>query len=229
MTHSIPHKIHRSAPLRAAVLGANDGIVSTACLIVGLASTAVTDEWLLLASIAAVIAGAISMAVGEFVSVGSQLDLEKAELEIEKESLEQHWHAEVEELADIYVKRGVNRETAVSVAQQLMAHDALTAHAKEDIGIDPEEPANPIQAALYSAFAFLFGAFVPLMQLMWIDKSQLFLYTIVSSLICLGVLGGLAAYAGGGNVFKGVSRVVIFAGTAMLLSMYIGDLASIVL
>ncbi|MDH3779024.1 MAG: VIT family protein, partial [Gammaproteobacteria bacterium] len=163
MSHHEAHRAHRIGWLRAAVLGANDGIVSTASLIIGVASAGVPQESIIIAGVAGLVAGAMSMAAGEYVSVSSQADTEKADLELEMQSLEDNYEFEVDELAEIYVKRGIETDLARKVAEQLMDHDALGAHARDEIGIIDHASARPVQAGIYSAATFTVGAALPLM------------------------------------------------------------------
>ena len=171
MTHADAHRSHRAGWLRAAVLGANDGIVSTASLIIGIAAAGSRHSDILLAGMAGLVAGAMSMAAGEYVSVSSQSDLERADLEMERRSLEDHEDAELEELASIYQQRGLDPELSRKVAEQLHEHDALAAHARDDIGISEVAPAKPVQAALYSAATFTIGAAMPLLAA-WLVTAQ---------------------------------------------------------
>ncbi|WP_439135327.1 VIT1/CCC1 transporter family protein [Pseudomaricurvus sp.] len=224
MTHQEHHRSHRSGWLRAAVLGANDGIVSTASLIIGVASANTSQENILLAGVASLVAGAMSMAAGEYVSVSSQADTEQADLKMEKRSLDTDFHSELEELADIYVERGLEPELATEVAKQLMAQDALAAHARDEIGISEVVSAQPIQAAASSATTFVVGAALPL-AVAWVVPGQLqVLLVAIASLIFLGFLGGLAAKAGGAPVVKGVARVTFWGAFAMLVTAGVGRL-----
>ncbi|MGI9261904.1 MAG: VIT1/CCC1 transporter family protein [Woeseiaceae bacterium] len=222
MTHHELHKVHRVGWLRAAVLGANDGIVSTASLIIGVAAAGTSQENILLAGVAGLVAGAMSMAAGEYVSVSSQADTENADLALERKSLEEDYELEMEELAEIYVGRGVEPILAGQVAAQLMTHDALGAHARDEIGISANGSAQPIQAALSSAWTFTVGAALPLMIAWGIPEARLIPAVAFSSLVFLAFLGGLAAYAGGAKITVGVFRVTFWGTLAMLLTAGVG-------
>jgi len=224
MTHHEVHKLHRVGWLRAAVLGANDGIVSTASLIIGVAAASASQENILLAGAAGLVAGAMSMAAGEYVSVSSQSDTENADLALEKESLAQNYELEKEELAEIYVGRGLKPVLARQVADQLMAHDALGAHARDEIGISDNLGARPIQAAVSSAGTFTIGAALPLMIAWLIPESLVIPAVASSSLVSLALLGGIAAYAGGAKITVGALRVTFWGVLAMLLTAGIGHL-----
>lgn len=218
------HKIHRVGWLRAAVLGANDGIVSTASLIIGVAAAGTTQEGIMVAGLAGLFAGAMSMAAGEYVSVSSQADTESADLEIEKVALENHFDAERDELAEIYEGRGLDAPLARRVADQLMAHDALEAHARDEIGISVNVTAKPIQAAFSSAATFIIGAALPLGVAWILPGGRLIPAVAVSSLLFLAVLGGLAARAGGASVSRGALRVAFWGVLAMLVTAGVGSL-----
>jgi VIT1/CCC1 family predicted Fe2+/Mn2+ transporter len=228
MTYHEEHKAHRVGWLRAAVLGANDGIVSTASLIIGVAAASTTHENILLAGMAGLVAGAMSMAAGEYVSVSSQADTENADLELEKKSLEQNIEFETRELAEIYVDRGLEPELARKVAEQLMAHDALAAHARDEIGISEISSARPVQAALSSAGTFTVGAALPLLVAWAIPGARLMIAVALSSLFFLALLGGLAARAGGANVAAGALRVTFWGAFAMLLTAAVGHVFGVV-
>ncbi|PSJ18096.1 VIT1/CCC1 transporter family protein [Nitrosomonas supralitoralis] len=221
------HKIHRSHRigwLRASVLGANDGIVSTASLIIGVASAQILHADILIAGSAGLVAGAMSMAAGEYVSVSSQSDTEKADLEIEKDSLKNDFEFELKELANIYEKRGLDSNLAQQVAQQLMAYDALGAHARDELGLAANAKARPIQAALFSAVTFTIGAGLPLLVAWNIPGTQLIPAVAVSSLLFLATLGGLAARAGGASIVIGALRVTFWGALAMGLTATVGRL-----
>lgn len=224
MTHEEQHRAHRVGWLRAAVLGANDGIVSTASLIIGVAAAAATSDTILLAGVAGLVAGAMSMAAGEFVSVSSQSDTEKADLEIEQESLQRNYEAELRELADIYEERGVEPALALRVADQLMAHDALGAHARDEIGILKNMTARPLQAALSSGASFMLGAALPLLVAALVPRPLVIVTTALASLLCLAVLGGLAARTGGASMIIGAARVTLWGALAMSLTAAVGQL-----
>jgi vacuolar iron transporter family protein len=222
MTNHEVHRSHRVGWLRAAVLGANDGIVSTASLIIGIAAASSTQENILLAGVAGLVAGAMSMAAGEYVSVSSQSDTEKADLALEKISLESNIEFETDELAKIYQNRGLEPDLARTVAEQLMAHDALGAHARDEIGISESASARPVQAAFYSAGTFTVGAALPLMVAWATPGNHLISAVAVSSLGFLALLGGLAAHAGGAPITVGTIRVTFWGALAMALTAGVG-------
>ncbi|CCK76977.1 conserved hypothetical protein [Oleispira antarctica RB-8] len=224
MSHQEIHKSHRVGWLRAAVLGANDGIVSTASLIIGVAAASTSHEGIMLAGIAGLVAGAMSMAAGEYVSVSSQSDTENADLALEKNSLEQNYEFEKNELAKIYEARGVDSELAQQVAGQLMAHDALGAHARDEIGISDTGNAKPVQAAFSSAGTFTIGAALPLMLALLVPENYLIPVVVLSSLIFLALLGGIAARAGGAPISVGAMRVTFWGALAMALTAGVGIL-----
>lgn len=218
------HHSNRIGWLRAAVLGANDGIISTAGLIVGIAAAHTTHNNIIVAGIAALVAGAMSMAAGEYVSVSSQLDVEHADLERERIELENNLEYEHEELAKIYVTRGLEHTLAKQVAEQLMAHDALGAHARDELGITEMVKARPIQAALASAISFAIGAALPLLVVVIVPTVMLIPAVSVASLLSLILLGGLAAFTGGANIWIGALRVAIWGALALGLTTGIGAL-----
>ena len=221
----VPTEAHRSQHigwLRAAVLGANDGIVSTASLILGVAAAKTSHENILLTGIAGLVAGAMSMAAGEFVSVSSQADTEKADLDREKAELATNAEFEHTELAQIYVGRGLAPALAAQVAQQLMAHDALGSHARDELGINEAFSARPIQAALASAGAFSVGAIFPLILVVVSPSSSLIGLVSAGSLFFLVLLGVLAAKVGGANIWKGALRVCFWGALAMIITAGIG-------
>ncbi len=228
MSYHEEHKSHRVGWLRAAVLGANDGIVSTASLIIGVAAASSAHEGILLAGAAGLAAGAMSMAAGEYVSVSSQSDAENADLAIEKKSLEQNVEFEKEELAQIYEGRGLEQVLAKQVAEQLMAHDALGAHARDEIGISETVSARPVQAALSSAGTFTIGAALPLAVAWVVPGSQLIPVVAVSSLVFLAFLGGVAARAGGASITVGAIRVTFWGALAMTLTAGVGRIFGVV-
>ena len=228
MTHHEAHKSHRVGWLRAAVLGANDGIVSTASLIIGVAAASATQESILLAGVAGLVAGAMSMAAGEYVSVSSQSDTENADLALEKIALENDIEAEKDELAQIYQNRGLEPVLARQVAEQLMAYDALGAHARDEIGISESASARPIQAALYSAGTFTVGAALPLMVAWTTPGKYLILAVTVLSLVFLALLGGIAARAGGAPIFAGTIRVTFWGALAIGLTAMVGRIFGVV-
>lgn len=220
--HKEAHLIGRIGWLRAAVLGANDGIISTASLILGVASAASPKSNVIVAGVAGLVSGAMSMAAGEYVSVSSQSDTETAELDREKHELTNDPEAEKQELAQIYISRGVDATTARRVAEQLMAKDALNAHAREELGISETTAAHPVQAALASAASFSVGAAAPL-ALTFISPSNWVLLTVpIGSLVFLAVLGTMGAKAGGADVLRPTIRVVFWGALAMLVTAGIG-------
>ncbi|WP_270934609.1 VIT1/CCC1 transporter family protein [Falsiroseomonas oryzae] len=222
--HPESHLVDRIGWLRAAVLGANDGIVSTASLIVGVAAAAATQADVLLAGIAGLVAGAMSMAAGEYVSVSSQSDTEQADLAREGAELRDNAEAEQSELAAIYVKRGVEPGLARLVAGQLMAKDALGAHARDELGISASMTARPVQAALTSAAMFAVGAAMPLLMVVVAPASMLAVVVSAASLAFLALLGAIGAWAGGANVLRATARVTFWGALAMALTAGIGKL-----
>ncbi len=224
MKTSENHRTHRIGWLRAAVLGANDGIVSTASLIVGVAAAEASRNSVLVAGLAGLVAGAMAMAAGEYVSVSSQADTENADLEREREELATEVDLETAELAAIYVERGLDAELAKQVAVQLMAHDALGAHARDELGISDTLSARPVQAALASACMFTMGAILPLLLVLVVPAAWLVGVVSGSSLLFLAVLGALAARAGGSPVWKSVARVTFWGALAMALTAGVGAL-----
>jgi VIT1/CCC1 family predicted Fe2+/Mn2+ transporter len=218
---------HRSGSagwLRAAVLGADDGILSTASLMLGVAAAHGGRSNLLIAGVAGLIAGAMSMAAGEYVSVHSQADTESADLTLERNELKTDDKGEHEELAAIYVGRGLEPLLAKQVAKQLMTHKALQAHARDELGITETLRARPIQAAVASAISFSLGAAVPLFVTLIVPQKSVIAFIFVSSLICLAALGALAARTGGANVLRGTMRVTFWGTLAMAVTAGIGDL-----
>lgn len=224
MSHYELHKAHKVVWLRAAVMGANDGIVSTASLIIGVASAGALHENVILAGVAGLVAGAMSMAAGEYVSVSSQFDTEQADLELERVSIEQNYDFELRELAEIYENRGLKPALAAQVAEQLMDHDALGAHARDEIGISPTFSARPVQAAFSSAGTFTVGAALPLCVAWLVTGQQLITAVALASLAFLAMLGGLAARAGGASVRVGAIRVTFWSSLAMLVTAAVGRL-----
>ena len=223
-THPERHLVARIGWLRAAVLGANDGIVSTASLIVGVAAAAATQKDVLIAGVAGLVAGAMSMAAGEYVSVSSQSDTEQADLGRERKELSENIGFERDELADIYVKRGVDRGLARQVADQLMAKDALMAHARDELGISEITTARPVQAALTSAATFAVGAAMPLLMVIVSPASVRVPVVSVASLAFLALLGAIGAKAGGANILRATARVTFWGALAMALTAGIGAL-----
>lgn len=224
MPHSETHRVDRIGWLRAAVLGANDGLVSTASLVVGVAAAATGHGGILIAGVAGLAAGAMSMAAGEYVSVSSQSDTEKADLAREAVELAGDHEAETRELAGIYVGRGVAPDLATEVARQMMAHDALGAHARDELAISEITTARPIQAALTSAITFSAGAALPLVVAAVAPLDTLAIWVAVSALLGLAVLGALGARAGGAPVGRSVLRVVFWGALAMAITAGVGRL-----
>lgn len=222
--HQEQHRTQRTGWLRAAVLGANDGIVSTASLVVGIAASNATHDAIVVAGIAGLVAGAMSMAAGEYVSVSSQADTEQADIEREREELATDVQYEREELAAIYVKRGLDAALAHEVAIQMMAKDALAAHTRDELGISETMSAQPIQAALASAAAFAVGAALPLLTAVFAPTSQLVFLVPATSLTFLALLGMLAAYVGGAPILVGTMRVAFWGALAMALTAGVGAL-----
>jgi vacuolar iron transporter family protein len=224
MIHHERHKTQTIGWLRAAVLGANDGIVSTASLIVGVAASNAGREAVLIAGMAGLVAGAMSMAAGEYVSVSSQADTEQADLSRERKELRDNIKGEKKELANIYIKRGLTPELAVEVAEQLMAKDALEAHARDELGISETIAARPVQAAFASAASFAVGAAMPMLVSLLTPVSILVWLVSIASLLFLAVLGAVAAYTGGANVLKGAVRVTFWGAVAMAATAAVGAL-----
>lgn len=220
--HRERHRTDRIGWLRAAVLGANDGIVSTASLIVGVAAAGSGRAAVLIAGLAGLVAGAMSMAAGEYVSVYSQADTEKADLDREKRELAADHEGESMELAGIYVQRGLEPDLARQVADQLMAHDALGAHARDELGITTETSARPLQAAVFSAVSFALGAGIPLGAAAVVPYSMTIPAVMALSLILLAVLGALAARAGGASISVGAVRVTFWGMIAMTVTLAVG-------
>lgn len=217
-----PHRIGRIGWLRAAVLGANDGIVSTASLLLGVASARASHQNIIVAGLAGLVAGAMAMAAGEYVSVHSQSDTENAELQREDTHLRTDYDAEYAELVDIYVGRGLDRDLANQVVSQLMRHDALEAHARDELGINHTNKARPLQAASASAASYAAGAAVPLLVSFAGPEKSLIPIVSASSLLMLAILGALAARAGGANVATGAARVTFWGALAMSVTAGVG-------
>jgi VIT1/CCC1 family predicted Fe2+/Mn2+ transporter len=222
--HLERHLVSRIGWLRAAVLGANDGIVSTASLIVGVAAASALGSEVLIAGAAGLVAGAMSMAAGEYVSVSSQSDTEKADLARESAELAIDGDAEHRELALIYVRRGIDPGTAALVAKQLMAKDALAAHARDELGISAMTTARPIQAALTSAATFTFGASMPLLLVFLVPRSSLILVEAMAALLFLAILGCVGAAVGGASLWRAAARVSFWGALAMALTAGIGHM-----
>ena len=222
------HYSERIGWLRAAVLGANDGIVSTASLVVGIAAANTGRSEILIAAVAGLVAGAMSMAAGEYVSVSSQADTERADLEREKLELATDNEAERKELANIYIKRGLDKQLAARVAEQLMAHDALGAHARDELGLNEMTMARPIQAALASAASFAAGAALPVLLVLFVPIASMIPVVAASSLVFLAILGSIAARAGGASMLTGAVRVTFWSALAMAATALIGHLVGTV-
>lgn len=224
LKHSESHRSHRIGWLRAAVLGANDGIISTASLIIGVAAAHATQSSILMTGVAGLVAGAMSMAAGEYVSVSSQADTENADLTKERLELATDHESELKELTNIYIGRGLQPSLAKQVAEQLTAHDALGAHARDELGINEITSARPVQAALTSAATFTIGALLPLLVMILSPNTQIIFYVAVLSLVFLVGLGALGAKVGGANYWLGATRVAFWGALAMLVTAGIGHL-----
>ncbi|MDP3677590.1 MAG: VIT family protein [Methylotenera sp.] len=228
LRHSEFHRSHRIGWLRAAVLGANDGVVSTASLVIGVASAGASHDTILITGIAGLVSGAMSMAAGEYVSVSSQADTEAADLARERLELATDHDSELKELTGIYVDRGLTPDLAQLVAVQLTEHDALGAHARDELGIIETMNARPVQAALASAGTFAVGAALPLLVTFFASESSTVTYVAGMSLAFLAALGALAAKAGGANVWIGTARVTFWGALAMLATAGVGSLFGVV-
>jgi VIT1/CCC1 family predicted Fe2+/Mn2+ transporter len=224
LSHSEVHIVHRIGWLRAAVLGANDGIVSTSSLVVGVAAAGSGSAEILVAGFAGLVAGAMSMAAGEYVSVSSQTDAENADLARERRELVTTPEAELEELTQIYVRRGLDQELATQVAAQLTARDALAAHARDELGISDTVAARPVQAALVSALTFAAGAVVPVLVAMATPADKTSIIVAASTIVALAILGALGARAGGAGVVRGAIRVTFWGALAMGVTAAVGTL-----
>jgi VIT1/CCC1 family predicted Fe2+/Mn2+ transporter len=224
MRHTERHKNHRIGWLRAAVLGANDGIISTASLILGIAAGGAEPKTMLMTGVAGLVAGSMAMAAGEYVSVSSQADTEQADIAKERLELATQPEHEHTELAAIYAARGLDAATANSVATQLMAHDALGAHSRDELGISDSTAAQPVQAAVASAVTFAVGAALPLMVVLMSSKTLLIKALVVSSLVFLAALGALAARAGGSSIMTAAMRVTFWGALAMAITYGVGSL-----
>jgi VIT1/CCC1 family predicted Fe2+/Mn2+ transporter len=222
MPHFERHRTHRIGWLRAAVLGANDGIVSTASLVLGVAAAGGSAKSIVIAGVAGLVAGAMSMAAGEYVSVSSQADTERADLDRERKELAAHPQQEHREMAAIYVGRGLDAGLASNVATQLMEHDALGAHGRDELGISDTSTAKPVQAAMASAVTFSVGAALPLLIVLLVPVSALMLAVSGSSLLFLALLGSLAARVGGASVMTAAVRVTFWGALAMALTAGVG-------
>jgi len=219
-----PHYIHRSNWLRAAVLGANDGILSTASIAVGVAAASDTREPIILAALAGLVAGALSMAAGEYVSVSSQTDIETADIERERQELKEMPEIELERLTEIYMARGLKRETAQLVARELTEHDALGAHVRDELGITEITQAKPLHAALASGAAFTFGGIPPLLIAILLPVDNMVYFQYGFAIASLILLGALAAKTGGSSIGKAIVRITFWGTVAMLLTAAVGHL-----
>jgi VIT1/CCC1 family predicted Fe2+/Mn2+ transporter len=222
--HIERHRGHRTGWLRAAVLGANDGVVSVSSLMVGVVAGGATSSTIMLTGVAGLIAGALSMAAGEYISVQSQADTENADLALERRELANEPEPELNELTAIYVERGLDEALARQVAVALTAHDALEAHSRDELGIIETLKARPIQAAFASAAAFSIGAFVPILAALLAPARQVASVTVVATILTLALLGALAAHAGGASVLKGALRVTFWGALAMAVTAGVGRL-----
>lgn len=222
MAHHELHFLQRSGWLRAAVLGANDGIISTASLLMGVAAAGTSHQALLMTGIAGLVAGALSMAAGEYVSVSSQTDMEQADLAREAAELKDNPESELRELTGIYIQRGLSPELARQVAYELSQHDSLAAHARDELGLHDNNQAQPLQAALASALAFSSGALLPIATAWLAPHAQAQTWLTISTLPFLGLLGMVSAHTGGANVLKSVSRVVFWGALALVATALIG-------
>lgn len=222
--HHEVHLIARIGWLRAAVLGANDGIVSTASLIVGVAAAATGKTEILIAGTAGLVAGAMSMAAGEYVSVSSQADTEAADLARERRELQEEPAAELDELSGIYEKRGLDKALARQVAEQLMRHNALEAHMRDELGLSTATAARPVQAAFTSAVTFAAGAILPLLVALIAPADYVIAAVAAATLIALAILGALGAWAGGANSFRAIARVTFWGALALVVTAAIGRL-----
>jgi vacuolar iron transporter family protein len=218
------HRTHRSGWLRAGVLGANDGVLSISGLMLGVAAADASSNGILLAGLAGVVAGALSMGAGEYVSVSSQADTERADLDIERNALTEDYDAEQAELRDIYIRRGLDSDLAVQVSHQLMAHDVLAAHARDDIGISEALTARPLQAAVTSSVCFALGGMVPYVAALLAPEGTDIPIIAAVSLVFLALLGALAAHAGGAPMLRGAVRVLSWGALAMMITAGVGAL-----
>jgi len=223
--HLERHSIERVGWLRAAVLGANDGIVSTASLVLGVASANTSSSGILLAGVAGLVAGAMSMATGEYVSVSSQVDTENAALAQEKGELENDFQGETQELTSLYIKRGLNPTLAREVAEQLMEKDALGAHAREELGLTETHSAQPLQAALFSAVSFSAGAILPLIVAWLAPHAYISTFIILTTLFSLAILGYISSVVGNASPVKAIIRITFWSAMAMGLSIGVGHFA----
>lgn len=217
-----PHYIHKSNWLRAAVLGANDGILSTASIAVGVSAAVSDREHIVLAALAGLVAGALSMAAGEYVSVSSQTDIEKSDIEREKEELAEMPELELKMLARIYESRGLKKDTAMLVAKELTAHDALAAHVRDELGITELHQAKPLQAALASGASFTFGGLMPLLVSVFLPVAGMVYYQYIFAIFFLIILGMVSAKTGGSKMMKAILRITVWGTLAMVFSAIVG-------
>jgi VIT1/CCC1 family predicted Fe2+/Mn2+ transporter len=220
--HFETHQVSRVGWLRAAVLGANDGIISTASLLMGMASADLSFQSIVIAGIAGLVAGALSMAAGEYISVSSQADAEQAAILKEKQELASKFPEELIELTNIYIKRGLNHDLASQVAQELMQKDALQAHTRDELGINEHSQAKPLQAAVFSAFSFSLGSIFPLLVVLISPQQHIEWILSLSSILLLILLGSISAHLGGASIKKAISRVVGWGSLALLISTAVG-------
>ncbi|HAV4999384.1 TPA: VIT1/CCC1 transporter family protein [Acinetobacter baumannii] len=225
--HTEHHAIQRSGWLRASVLGANDGIISVISLIIGMAASGASSHTLFITCVAGLISGATSMAAGEYISVKSQEDIEKSDLAIEAKELKKYPQKELDELTQIYISRGLSKELAKEVAIQLTTHDALGAHARDEIGIHENTAANPIQAALSSAASFSFGAFFPMLAILFSPEHLIMPSVLITGIAALAILGALSSYFAGTSKIKGSLRITLWGILAMAFSSWIGSLFNV--
>lgn len=228
MRHGEFHRVQHNGWLRAAVMGANDGIISTASLMMGIAAAQADAKSVLLTGVAGLVAGAVSMAAGEYVSVRSQADTEAADLARESRELEAEPESELHELREIYIARGLQAGLAQQVAEQLMRHDALGAHARDELGIHEFMRARPLQAALSSAATFAVGAFIPILVVLWVTQAALIPAIVLASLLSLAFLGGFAAKVSGASALQGSLRVSLWGLAAMSLTAIVGHFFGVV-
>lgn len=226
--HEEEHKSQRSGWLRAGVLGANDGLISVASILIGVVAARPSEHTIVLTGVAAVVAGAISMAAGEYVSVSSQADTERADRELEARELQEHPHRELHELTHIYIQRGLARELAEEVAEKLMEHNALEAHMRDEIGLTEISQAKPLQASLASALSFLSGAALPVIVAIAAPRAWKLSLLAFITLLGLAILGVISARIGGASVVKGVARILIWGALSLLISSLIGRLFGVV-
>lgn len=222
--HNEEHYIHRTGWLRASVLGANDGIISVTSLVLGMAASGASSHTLFITCVAGLISGATSMAAGEYISVKSQADIEEADLKFEANELEINPHLELKELTQIYIHRGLDEDLAHQVALQLSEHNALEAHARDEIGINEMTSAKPLQAAFSSAVAFSLGAFFPMISILLSPEQYLQITITIVGILSLTLLGALSSFFGGTSIMKGSLRVTIWGILAMIFSTWIGSL-----